>query len=216
MKITWYGHSCFLLTGKNGIRVLTDPCAPTTGYRLHDISCDVITSSHSHYDHNYFVAASGEPKVLTDGGADLDGMKIESVKTFHDREKGKQRGGNTVFCFDDSDIRVVHMGDFGEEGIRRETLEAIGRVDVLLMPIGGIYTVDAAEALEIADKLNPKILIPMHYKTEALEFELGGIDGFLREADGWNIQRLNGTSCIITGNTLPEQKKVIVFEFETC
>ena len=216
MEITWYGHSCFLLESSDGTRILTDPCAPTTGYKLHDIACDVITSSHAHYDHNYFVAAAEPVRVISSEGEFEQGsVKISSFKTYHDDKQGAERGENLVFCFDIDGMRVVHLGDLGEP-VSDELVRKLGPVDVLMDPVGGVYTFDAEEAMQTASILQAKIMIPMHYKTDALTFELGSVDDALTKARTSDIQRLNGTTCTMTPETIAGKKRILVFEYATC
>ena len=146
MKLRWYGHSCFLLTGADGVRILTDPCDPPTGYKLHDIEADAVTVSHAHHDHNYLAAAAGQPAVIDSAGTfDVRGCRVTGVPTWHDPERGKKRGPNLVFVFEIDGLRVAHLGDLGDVP-DAATVDAIGRVDVLLCPIGGYYTIDADEA----------------------------------------------------------------------
>lgn len=215
MRIQYYGHSCFLITTDSGMRILTDPCDPTTGYTLKNIRCDCVTVSHSHFDHSYTDAACGSPAIL-ESGADLKigDMRIYTVKTFHDDKEGELRGENAVFCFETDGLRFVHLGDFGEAELRDETAEAIGQPDILFIPVGGTFTVDAAGALAVAEKLNPKLLIPMHYMTDVLSFKIAGITTFLKAAGTkWKKDILNLSHATVSKETLPEKRTILVLDY---
>ena len=202
MKIKWYGHSCFLLTAANGARFLTDPCDATTGYTLQNIETDAITVSHSHFDHNYISAALGEPKVFDQAGSySFLGVELKAVPTWHDEQHGALRGPNLVFVFSMDGLTVAHLGDLGHVP-DEETVQAIGPVDVLLIPIGGVYTIDAVKAREVADLLQPRIIIPMHYKTRDLRMEIAGIEPFLAEVQDRSIHRLSECEITLTPSSL--------------
>lgn len=212
MKLTWYGHSCFLLTAENGTRILTDPCAPKTGYELRDIVCDIITSSHDHYDHNYFDAAAGSPTVLNDiGSYEIDGIRFTAIPSFHDTEGGAKRGTNRIFVYEIDGLRIAHLGDLGH-ALPEETASAIGRPDILLCPVGGVFTVDADGAAAIEALLQPRVFVPMHYKTEHLSFALGTLETFLEKIPGRCVKMLNDTAWEVTKDSLQENTAV-VFEY---
>lgn len=216
MKIKWYGHSVFRIETADGLAILTDPCAPTTGYKLKDIPCDVITSSHAHYDHNYFVAAAGTPQILSVAGTtEIGGIRFTAIPCFHDEEQGAKRGSNLIFVIEADGLRIVHMGDIGHQ-LSEEQLEAIGKPDVLLCPVGGVFTVDPLGACKIASALCPRVFIPMHYQTEVLGFNvtLATVEDFLKITRTPDIQRLNGSEWIVTPETLPASGRVVVFDYD--
>lgn len=216
MQLQWYGHSCFLLTAENGTRILTDPCAPKTGYDLHDIACDIITSSHGHYDHNYFEAAAGEPLRLTEAGVyEADGMRITALSSFHDEVEGAKRGTNLIFVYEIDGLRIVHAGDLGHL-LSEQTLAAIGRVDLLLCPVGGVFTVDAEGAAALMRALAPRVFVPMHYKTPHLSFELSAVEDFLSLAPERKVQKLNNSVYTVTADTLPAAPATVVFDYALC
>ncbi len=172
MTIKWLGHSCFLMTTDNGTRIMTDPCDPDTGYNIKPVECDILTISHDHHDHNYAALALGEPvRIDSSGEYRVKDVSITGINTWHDDAKGKKRGENIVFVFEFDMMRIVHLGDLGEVP-DAETLKKIGYTDVLLTPVGGVYTIDAKGAKAVADALKPKVIIPMHYRTPALAFDL--------------------------------------------
>lgn len=212
MRIKWLGHSCFMITNEAGVRILTDPCDPDTGYQLRDIETDILTVSHSHHDHCYTDAVKGTPVTLTDAGEyEVCGIKIRGISSYHDDCFGRKRGTNTIFCFETDGIKVVHMGDIGYFD---DTLtEKIGETDVLLVPIGGIYTIDASQARELANRLNCKVLIPMHYKTPALNFELDDIDEFISSVADCSIHRLGKTEAVLNKEYMDE-KRVLILSYK--
>ena len=165
MKIRYLGHSCFEFTMGNEVKVVTDPYTKV-GYELvAGLTADVVTVSHSHFDHNYTQAVDCK-LVLTDAGAQsIQGIEFLGVNSYHDSKRGALRGKNVIFKMKLDGITVCHMGDIGEE-CTKEMVEKIGKIDVLLIPVGGTYTVDALGAKKYADALQPKVIIPMHYKPE--------------------------------------------------
>ena len=180
MEITWLGHSCFKLKGKQAT-VITDPFSPAIGYTLGKVAADIVTVSHPHPGHSYVQGVADEPRVLKSPGEyESGGVLTVGVHTFHDNEKGAQRGKNTVFVIDVDDVMICHLGDLGHV-LTAEQVAEIDGVDVLLIPVGGVSTIDAVQAAQIVRQLEPKIVIPMHYKTEAEKKDLETADRFLKE-----------------------------------
>lgn len=205
MKITYLAHASFLIETKTGVKILTDPYDSSVGYTVFELSPDIVLTSHKHFDHGYTGALKEDFAVLDKPQEyDIKGIKIRGIRTFHDKEEGQKRGENIVFVIDDQ-FSVVHLGDLGHE-LGKEHLEKIGRADILLVPIGGVYTIDAKEAFNVTSALNPKIVIPMHYKTDKLRFDLGKLEEFTKFFD--NVEYAN--SCEIEIEKLPEKQKVIV------
>jgi len=214
MKLQWYGHSCFLLTAENGTRILTDPCEQKTGYDLHDIACEVVTCSHGHYDHNYTAAAIGDPTVLNEAGSyEIGGVRFATVQTFHDEEQGAKRGKNLIFLYEIDGLRIAHFGDLGHD-LSEEQIAAVGKIDILLCPVGGVFTVDADGAAKLEAQIHPKVFVPMHYKTPHLSFDLGTVETFLEKIPARSIEKLGVSEWTVTKDTLPEQPTAVVFEYE--
>jgi len=187
MKIKWLGHACFLLTSDNGIRVVTDPYDNTVGYKVEKIDAEIVSTSHDHYDHNYVDMVSENAKhVKSEGKTNIDGIEITGVTSFHDDCKGEKRGKNVIFKFKIDGIDVCHLGDLGHV-LSDSQVREIGNVDVLLVPVGGVYTIDYKGAVEVMKLVNPKITIPMHYKTPALIFDVDGVENFLSATGGKHI-----------------------------
>jgi L-ascorbate metabolism protein UlaG (beta-lactamase superfamily) len=180
MEITWLGHSCFKLKGKQST-VITDPFSPAIGYTLGKVTADIVTVSHPHPGHSYVQGVADEPRILKSPGEyESGGVLSVGVHTFHDNEKGAQRGKNTVFVIDVDDVMICHLGDLGHV-LTAEQVAEINGVDVLLIPVGDVSTIDAVQAAQIVRQLEPKIIIPMHYKTEAEKKDLETAERFLKE-----------------------------------
>ena len=185
MELTWLGHSCFRLRGKDAT-VITDPPAPSTGYSTGRLSADIVTISHKHPGHSHVAAVSGDPKVVDGPGEyEIKQTLISGVQTYHDDERGKRLGRNTVYLITLDDIHICHLGDLGET-LDNRAQEALDGCDVLLVPVGGGNALDAARAAEVIAQLEPKIVIPMHYATPAYkgapnEPPLEGVERFCRE-----------------------------------
>jgi L-ascorbate metabolism protein UlaG (beta-lactamase superfamily) len=177
-KLTWYGQSCFLLETASGTRIVMDPIPKGIGYELpQGLKADVVTISHEHYDHNNVGFVTGKPRVIRGLTADRKGwsrvdekvkdVSIRTVGVYHDAERGAKRGLDTVFIFEVGGVRIAHLGDLGHV-LNDEQLAAIGAVDVLLIPVGGTFTIDALKAQHVVEQLRPRLMVvPMHYKTDA-------------------------------------------------
>jgi L-ascorbate metabolism protein UlaG (beta-lactamase superfamily) len=184
MKIRWLGHSAFVLTSDTGTKVLTDPYKSgsfdgAVGYKPITETPQVVTSSHAHDDH-YCVEglAEGFDCVTTPGKHEAAGLSITGVKTYHDTSGGKERGRNIIYVIEMDGMRVCHLGDLGHP-LSDEDLRSIGKVDVLLIPVGGFYTIGPKEAVDVMKSLSPAVTIPMHFKTESLGFPIKPVEDFL-------------------------------------
>ena len=178
MKIRYWGHSCFEFTNSCGVRLITDPYTGV-GYELPDgLSAEIVTVSHGHFDHNFTQAVQTENVLNTTGAHCVQGIEIYGVESAHDPKHGALRGKNIIFKFVMDGLTVCHMGDIGEE-VTDSLVEKIGKVDVLLIPVGGTYTIDAQGAKAYMDKLAPKTVIPMHYKPADGRLDITGIQPFL-------------------------------------
>ena len=181
MKITYYGHSCFKLESENGQSIITDPFTKV-GYELpKGLAADILTVSHGHFDHNYVAAISGEPIVLGQSGDfSVNGISIVGTDSWHDPKQGVLRGGNVIFKYIIDGMTICHFGDLGE-GYSQEIADKIGEVDLCLIPVGGTYTIDAAQAIEYIKELKPKAVIPMHYRPQDGALDITGIEVFLEK-----------------------------------
>lgn len=185
MIITWQGHSCFKIQdkmGTDGVTLVTDPFDKETGLKVPNFEADIVTISHDHHDHNNAGALRGTPFVIECAGEyDYKGILVEGIDSFHDDKKGEERGGNIIYRIEVDDISVAHLGDLGTV-LDNTQLEKLVGTDVLLIPVGGKYTLDAKKAVEVISQIEPRIVIPMHYKTDGLKIEdLDSIDKFIKE-----------------------------------
>jgi L-ascorbate metabolism protein UlaG (beta-lactamase superfamily) len=183
MTITWYGHSCFKITNQGGhLTIITDPFDKSIGLKPPRINADIVTVSHEHDDHNNVKALNGSPFVINGPGEyEIKGVNILGIDSFHDQQQGQKRGLNTIYLIEIDSIRICHLGDFGQDRLTDEQVEKIGAVDILMIPVGGHYTIEASQAVEIVDQLEPHLVVPMHYKIPGLKIELDGIEKFLKE-----------------------------------
>ncbi len=180
MEITWLGHSCFRLRDAQ-TTLITDPFSLDLGYSLDKPTARVVTVSHQHPGHSNVQAIAGEPKLVTGPGEyEVGGVLIIGLATFHDNESGKKRGKNTIYLIEIDGLVLGHLGDLGHV-LSASQVEEMGNIDVLLLPVGGVSTIDAPRAAEVVRQLEPKVVIPMHYKTKALKRELEPVDRFLKE-----------------------------------
>lgn len=187
MIITWYGHSCFKIQSGDLVLV-TDPFAKDIGLTPPRMRADIVTVTHGHFDHNHTESLGGEPFVITGPGEyEVKGVYIHGIETFHDTEQGALRGLNTIYMIGIEDFTIAHLGDFGEDALRPETMDELGSVDMLMIPVGGIYTVGAKNAAKIVKQLEPRFVIPMHYAVKGLSFKLDGVDSFLKEMGAGTI-----------------------------
>jgi len=210
MKIKWLGHASFMITSDTGIKIITDPYA--TGEKLNygeiKESADIVTVSHGHGDHNNVAAVRGNPDVVR-GTATVKGIEFRGIPTYHDDAEGQQRGENTIFCFEVDGIRVCHLGDLGHPLDDKQVTE-LGSVDILLIPVGGYYTIDARVATEVCNQLKPRVIIPMHYKTDKLAYPIAGVDEFLQGKG--NLSRLDTTEVEFKQGGLPASTQIIVLK----
>lgn len=217
MKITYLGHATFLLEAGSA-SILIDPFDAKVGYPMPRPAPTLVLISHEHGDHNHLPMAQGQPRVIR-GLADgqwravketIDGVAISSVPTYHDGSEGSERGRNTVFIIEAEGLRIVHLGDLGH-GLDEAAAKAIGRPDVLMVPVGGHYTIDAAQAHAIATRLRPGIVIPMHYKTEVnAGWPIGTVDAFLAAA---GESKRAGHTVTVEKGKVPKEPEVWVMSW---
>ncbi len=213
MKIQYLGHSCFKLTESTGTTVVADPYGEI-GYDLpEDLSADAVSISHNHFDHNNAAAVKGKPTVLNkEGFYDLPGVEIVAIKSYHDEVEGAKRGDNLIFKFRMDGLDICHLGDLGEE-CSAELLELILPVNILLVPVGGKYTIDAEQAKEYVDRIMPDVVIPMHYKTRNSTVDVEKAQPFLDLFDDENVDVCHKDVLEFTRNDLMEENtKIILME----
>jgi L-ascorbate metabolism protein UlaG (beta-lactamase superfamily) len=212
MKVKWLGHSSFLITSEAGFKIITDPYPQGGGLSYAPINeaADVVTISHGHADHNNVSSLPGKPQVLTGSGVKTaEGVQFRGIATYHDGSQGKERGANTAFCFSIDEIKLCHLGDLGHR-LSQEQRAEIGSVDVLFIPIGGIFTIDAKMAGIVSDDLKPKVIMPMHYKTARCVWPLNTIDDFV--VDKQNVKKLDLSEIEFKAGQLPEVTEIVVLQ----
>lgn len=192
MVIEYLGHSCFVLTESTGTSVVCDPYSGI-GYDMPQVCADAVTVSHRHFDHDNISAVSGAEVIDGANVHSLHGVEITAVKSFHDGKRGKVRGENFIFKFRMDGIDVCHLGDLGE-ACSAELIDLILPVNVLLIPVGGNYTIDAEMAKEYVDRIMPDIVIPMHYRSKGCNLDIDKVDKFLDLFDGENVFETEGST----------------------
>ena len=210
MEISWLGHSCFRIKGSQAV-VITDPYPPDLGYSLGKQTARIVTVSHQHPSHSYVQGIGGEPRPVTRPGEyEISGVLIIGTATFHDAERGRKRGKNTVYLMEVDGISVCHLGDLGHV-LTGEQVEGIDDVDVLFLPVGEKSTIDAPMAAEVIRQLEPKVVIPMHYKTPALSRKLEPVTEFLKEM---GIEQMNSQPKLsLTKSSLPVSTQVFLLDY---
>lgn len=210
MTITWYGQSCFRLESK-GVSVLIDPFSKEIGLRAPRLNDNIFLVTHEHYDHNNVGDVTSEQFVIRGPGEyEKSGIYFEGILSFHDNTQGTQRGLNTVYLIRMEDMRLCHLGDLGQSKLTDEQVEAIGDVDILFIPVGGKYTIDSKEAAEVVKQIEPKIIVPMHYKVEGLDIDIDNSQKFLKEI-GIKPEEVE-TYKIVAKNLPTEEIKLITFK----
>jgi L-ascorbate metabolism protein UlaG (beta-lactamase superfamily) len=213
MQLRWFGQSCFLMTSQAGTRVLMDPFGKGLGYKMPQVQADIVTTSHDHFDHNNIAAVKGNfYHIDTRGSYSHKDIGINGILTCHDKVQGARWGSNVVFTFSVDGLCVCHCGDLGHV-LTPEQVTGIGKVDVLLVPMGGSFTINATEALEVRRQLNPTITIPMHYRTRSMSLVtmmLAPVDKFLAQAGqpAREVQELT-----VDPTSLAEQAGIVVMKY---
>jgi len=208
--ITWFGQSCFRIEAKEG-SILTDPFSKDIGLKPPRIKDDIITVSHQHFDHNNVGEANPEAFIIQNPGEyEKQGIAVRGIASFHDNKQGVERGPNTIYVFKAEDMTVAHLGDLGHV-LTDAQIEAVGDVDMVLIPVGGTYTIDAKTAAQVIGQIEPKIIVPMHYKVPGLNVDLDGPEKFIKEM-GLTPEKTDKFK--ITKKLLPaEEMKLVIFSF---
>jgi L-ascorbate metabolism protein UlaG (beta-lactamase superfamily) len=207
VDITWLGLSCFRIRGSQAI-IVTDPFPPGLGYNLGKLTADIVTVSHPHPSHSYDKGINGEHRLVKGPGEyEISGVLILGLNTFHDSVKGQSRGKNTIYLMEIDGVNVLHLGDLGH-ALGDDLVEEIGNVDILLLPVGGVATINAAMAAEVIRKLEPKVVIPMHYKTPKSNRDLEPVENFLKEMGQAQVEPR--PKLTISRSNLPLTTEVVV------
>ena len=210
MEIVWLGHSCFRIRGK-GATVVTDPFDKTLGYPVRKLNANIVTVSHDHPHHNFVEAVANSPRVISRPGEyEITNVFINGIPSFHDAEQGALRGKNTVYFIEMEDLKICHLGDLGHLPTP-EKLEQMSNADILMVPVGGVMTLGATQAAEAISLLSPRIVLPMHYKTDAVNIELEPIERFLKEMGLQEVEPQ--PKLMVTKSTLPTETRVMVLDY---
>jgi L-ascorbate metabolism protein UlaG (beta-lactamase superfamily) len=216
MKIKWYGHAAFKITTDGGVTVIIDPYQPgafggALSYGKIAEATDIVLTSHDHDDHNYTKDIKGTYKHFNKEGIYKEkGITIEAFPCYHDPSKGKERGGNLIFVIEADGLRLAHMGDLGHT-LSQDIINKMEKVDIVLLPVGGFYTIDAAEAGKVMGDIRPKITIPMHFKTQKCEFPIAGVDAFTSGKKG--VKMANTYEIDVKKESLPKEPEIIVMKY---
>lgn len=208
MIIRWLGHASFIIESQ-GKKLRTDPFEEKLGYSLNTEEIDVVTVSHEHWDHNAVDTVKGQPKVIKGLGEwEVEGFKIAGIASFHDKNNGKKRGSNIIYTIAAEGIKIVHLGDLGhllDEG----QLALVGNADILMIPVGGNYTIDAEEACRLAEMIQPTIIIPMHFQTPHLTIKLAPVEEFTARFE----KSVKRPFLEIKADELKEKSGIIVLDY---
>ncbi len=239
MKIKWLGHASFMITSETGIKIITDPYVTAENLNYGEIneSADIVTVSHEHGDHSYVDGirlSNPKVKVVKDtttwvipaailetsyvrsriSGShedkeEISNIRFNAISAYHDAAEGQLKGKNTIFCFEVDGVRVCHLGDLGHQ-LNDKQMAELGNVDILLIPVGGNYTIDAKVASQLCDRLKPKVIIPMHFKNDKCAFPIAGVDEFLQGKEG--VSRLDTSEVEFKQGELPATTKTVVLK----
>ncbi len=211
MEIDWFGHSCFRLRTREAT-VVNDPYEKAIGLSLPRPRADLVTISHNHEGHDYADGVRGEPKVINGPGEyEVRGVFVTGVQTFHDKRSGKDRGKNTAYVMNIDGVDVCHLGDLGHVPTQKQA-EDFGNVDVLLIPVGGVTTINASDAAEVIALFEPQIVIPMHYRVPDLSYKLDSLDKFVKEMGLKQVEPVE--SLKVTKDNLPKETQVVILQMK--
>jgi L-ascorbate metabolism protein UlaG (beta-lactamase superfamily) len=211
MEIDWFGHSCFRIRTRE-VTVVNDPYEKSIGLNFPRPRADLVTVSHNHQGHDYAEGVRGEAKVISGPGEyEIRGVFITGVQTFHDKKNGKDRGKNTAYVMTIDGVNICHLGDLGHVPTQTQA-ESFGNVDILLIPVGGVSTINASEAAEVVALFEPQIVIPMHYKVPDLAYKLDSVDKFIKEMGIKKPQTAETLKA--TKDNLPKETQVVLLEMK--
>lgn len=208
MVITWYGQSCFKLQSGELVGVI-DPFGKEIGLTPPRFRADFVLITHPHSDHANKDTIPESPFVIEGPGEyEIKGVAVRGLQTYHDNAEGKERGLNTIYMIEMEGMKICHLGDFGEKEMRDDILEKIGDVDILLIPVGGYSTISGEDAARIANKIEPRIVIPMHYKIPGLKAPLESAEKFLKEMGARSAEAEE--KLVIKAKDLPQEEMRVV------
>ena len=209
MEIIWLGHSCFQLRGKNAT-LITDPFSPQPGYSPGKLNAPIVTVSHNHAGHNYAEGVQGNPYVVHGPGEyEISDVLITGVAAYHDDKHGQERGRNTIYVIHMDELVLCHLGDLGHT-LQEEQLEEVADADVLFVPIGGQHSLNATQAAEVISQVEPRMVIPMHYRPVAPDEPRDAADPLNKFCREMGIEQVNTQpKVVVTRNNLPVEMQVV-------
>jgi len=212
LEIAWYGHAMFTISG-GGITVACDPVPPEVGYTYDPAEADAVLISHEHFDHCYLAGIKGSPTVIRKAGSSrLDGIEVTGIATFHDAKGGAERGPNIIFTWEQAGFSLAHFGDLGLMP-GPEILSGLSGLDIAMIPVGGVFTIDGGQAARFAQDLAPAIAIPMHYKTLACSLQIQELGAFTGSFSG-PVREVEERPIVITRDALPSTTEVWVLPYQ--
>ena len=220
ITIEYFGHASFGIRDSKGMKIVTDPYDPMVGYTFPSISTQILTVSHDHFDHNNVAALKGYEQLLfaSTGSYTNGDIKIKGISSWHDTTQGSERGPNTIYTYEINKIKVCHLGDLGHQ-LSKEQIKNIGKVDVLMIPVGGTFTINSEEAIKVINSLNPKVVIPMHYLTDAsrpiFEEYLAPVEDFTSKIknEGWKVESVDNLTLTKQMLNNMKCKKVFILNY---
>jgi L-ascorbate metabolism protein UlaG (beta-lactamase superfamily) len=206
-KIYWAGQSCFEISVSNSkdheANIVIDPFDEETGLKLPNMTADILLVTHNHHDHNNVKGVKGSPFVINGPGEyEVKGVFVQGITSFHDDVSGKEKGKNTIYVLEAEEMRFCHLGDLGQKQLTDEQVDKIGAVDVLMVPVGGEYTIDSPSAQKIIGQIEPRIVIPMHFAISKSS-ELDGVDKFLKTMGKPSVAPQD--KLVVKGSTMPKE-----------
>ena len=210
-KIVWAGQACFQITISNGkdhsADIVIDPFDEKIGLKIPNFSADILLVTHNHPDHNNIKAVKGEAFLIDGSGEyEIKGIFVQGIDSFHDDKEGKERGKNTIYTIEAEDMRFCHLGDLGQKELTDEQLEQIGHVDVLMIPVGGTFTIGSSEAAKVIGQIEPKVVVPMHYALPKLKVELDSVDKFLKAMGKNSVEPIDKLT--VKQSALPKDREM--------
>ena len=212
-KINWAGQSCFQISVSNSrdhsADIVIDPFDEETGLKVPNFSADILLVTHQHHDHNNVKSVKGTP-FLIDGPGEYEVKEvfIKGIPAFHDDKEGKEKGVNTIYTIEAEGLRFCHLGDLGQKQLTDEQLEKIGNVDILMIPVGGQFTISSQEAQRIVSQIEPRVIIPMHYELPKLKEKLDDVGKFLKAMGKNSIEPQD--KFVVKSGTLPKDGVEVV------
>jgi len=206
-KITFYGHALFVIESIEGTKIGIDPYDQQIKTSLPDVRADIVVSSHDHFDHNNISLFRGKPRLVDAPiSINMDDIEFEGISSYHDEKNGAVRGSNIIFKFDVDGIKFAHLGDLGHM-LDKDQAGQLKDIDIMMVPVGGTYTIDSVTALDIIKKVKPKVVIPMHYKEEDTKLDVDPLESFTSKVKD---HKEMGHSIKVSRETLPQKTEIWV------